>query len=196
MSFKPKNERVDVSIFENIDYFISFKDICQIEEICKKTHHFYHVLEHIRKRCISLTGATIILCRASWDHTHYTRDTQRFWKYWLFHWFYMQKLKSKKWEKIWISGPELNPLNPPWGPLFSCPKCSWYNEILTFLTFGHFWEEFGRHRILTVFDQNKTLFPWNHEVNLMEITGVFVTISKTLFCLISWIYNKTNTFCT
>ena len=61
-------------------------------------------------------------------------------------------------------------------PPCSRPKCSWYTEILTFLTFGHFWKEFGRHRFLTVFDQNKIWLPWNHDVNLMEITGVFVTI--------------------
>ena len=56
------NEIINIS--ENIDYFISFKDLCQIEEICKKTHNFYNVLEHIRKCCISLTGATIIPSRA------------------------------------------------------------------------------------------------------------------------------------
>ena len=51
----------------------------------------------------------------------------------------------------------------PFGdPLFSRdggPKCSRCNEILTFLTFGHFWEELGRRRILTVFRPNKnTIF--------------------------------------
>jgi len=64
MSFKPKNERVDVSISENIHYFISFKDTRQIEEIRKIIHFFYEYFEHIRKRCISGVGATIILCRA------------------------------------------------------------------------------------------------------------------------------------
>ena len=118
---------------------------------------FLQYLEHIRKRCISLTGATIIPCKACWDHTHYTRDTRCFWKYWLFHWFYKQKSMSKKqvkninaWTWIWHVEPSLG---TPYFRVMGGPKCSWYNEILTFLTIGHFWEELGPHRMSTVFWQ-------------------------------------------
>ena len=86
-------------------------------------------------------------------------------------------LSQKSFQKLSFEPP----LGTPYFRVMGGPKCSQYNEILTFLTFGHFWEEFGRHHILTVFDQNKTLFPWIHEVNLMEITGVFWIISKTTY---------------
>ncbi len=116
---------------------------------------FYEYFEHIRKRCISGAGATIILCRVCWDHTHYTRDTQCFWKYWLFHWFYKQTSMSKKqvkninlWTRIW---PLEASLGTPYFRVMGGPKCSWYNEIVIFLTIGHFWEKLGRHRMLTVF---------------------------------------------
>jgi len=42
--FKPKSEWGDIGISENIDYFISFKDICHIEEIMKKTCFFNSTL--------------------------------------------------------------------------------------------------------------------------------------------------------
>jgi len=42
--FKPKSEWGDIGISENIDYLISFKDICHIEEIMKKTCFFNSTL--------------------------------------------------------------------------------------------------------------------------------------------------------
>ena len=73
------------------------------------------------------------------------------------------------------------PLGTPYFRVMGGPKCSRYNEILTFLTFGHFWEELGRRRILTVFRPNKnTIFmkTWG------EFDGnhnCFFIISKTTF---------------
>ena len=86
-------------------------------------------------------------------------------------------LSQKSFQK-WSFEP---PLGTPYFRVMGGPKCSRYCQILTFLTFGHFWEELGRRRILTVFRPTKnTIFmkTWG------EFDGnhnCFFIISKTTF---------------